>query len=460
MRKLVTLAAAPLLALLAAYAAPAAAAPVVHLPAYHRQVLPNGLTLLVLPDHRLPLVEMQLLVRAGSGDDPPGMGGLSDLTATLLRRGTTTRSARQVAEEIDFLGASLDAGADRDRTVFDMEILARNLEPSLALFADVLLHPAFDTTEFARAKAEALGRIEQRRDQPGDLANIEFVQELFGAHPYAHALDGSAETVSRLGVEDAKAYYRARYVPANCILAVVGDVEPLQIEHALTAALGGWSGPPPVPAAPPEAPHAPAAPRIVLVDKPDAVQSEIRLGCLGAPRGSPDYYALRVLDALLGGEYTSRLVTEIRVRRGLSYSPTSRENFYQGAGAAYLSMNTANKTTLETLKLALGILADLRAKPVSDDELARAKSFTTGQFPLELERPENLAAQLAAIEFFGLDPRFVDTFGSRIEAVTAADVQRVARQYFGENFLLLVVGRRAEIEEGLRTLGPVEVKGM
>jgi zinc protease len=444
---------------LVAGAAGALAGPL-KLPAHERRVLPNGLVLLIMPDHRLPLVQLHLVVKAGSAVDPSGREGLADLTATMLKRGTQSRSAAQVAEDVDFLGADLEIGADRDMTYADLEVLRRNLDQALAVFGDVLLHPAFSPPEFDRARSEVLGRITQLKDQPGDMADEKFFAELFGAHPYAHPLEGTEASVKGLTADDVRLFYRQHYRPNNCILAVVGDIEPAQAQEAVAKMLSGWERGE-VPAAPKAALPAPApGMRIVLFDKPDAVQSEIRIGGLGGPRTSPDYYLMQPADAVLGGGFTSRLTTEIRVRRGLSYSPRSRENWYKDTGVAYISVNTKNKSTMEVLKIISDITADMRDKPLSAEELERGKNYTNGLFPLRIEAPERLAGILAGIEFYGLDPKWVDGFQGKVSAATAADVQRVMRTYFRPDPLLVIVGKRAEIEKDLQTLGKVEVKPM
>ncbi|MBI5837695.1 MAG: insulinase family protein [Candidatus Eisenbacteria bacterium] len=452
---------APRLALLGLLLFPALApAGPLKLPAYERRVLPNGLVLLVMPDHRLPLVQLHLVVKSGSTADPSGKEGLADLTATLLKRGTATRTAAQVAGDVDFLGARLETGADRDQSTVDMEVLKRNLDQGLALFGEVVTRPAFAPPEFDRARSEVVGRLAQLKDQPGEMADRLFFAELFGSHPYAHPLEGTEASVKGLTADDVRLFHRRHYLPNNAILAVVGDIEAAQAEQLVTRALAGWER---GEAAAPVAGAVPPARqglRIVLVDKPDAVQSEIRIGCLGAPRRSPDYYPVQVADAILGGGFTSRLVTEIRVRRGLSYSPHSREAWYKDAGAAYVSVNTKNKSTLETLNIIFGILKDMREVPLGTEELGRGRNYTNGLFPLRIEAPERLAGVIGGIEFYGLDPKWVDGFQERVGSTSSADVLRVMKTYFCDSPLLVVVGKRAEIEKDLLTLGKVEFKPM
>jgi zinc protease len=317
-----------LLALLsaAAIAPPAGAAPAttttsapgVQLPPVTRAKLKNGLTVLILPTRRLPLVDYALVCRAGSVYDPPGKEGVAGLTADLLTQGAGARSAQQIAEDIAFVGGTLDADADAEGLDVDCEVLRKDFDTGLALFRDVIVSPTFPADAFERRQQETLGALASDKDDPGTVADRALLPFVYGKSPLAHDADGWTASVTKLTRDDIVAFHHRLVTPDNATLAVVGDVEPQAALAAIEAAFKDWkpSGTPtPIPYAPVTAGGGRA---VRIVAKPEVTQTQIRFACPGVARNHPDYFPIRVANTILGAGFTSRLVNEIRVTRGLT----------------------------------------------------------------------------------------------------------------------------------------------
>lgn len=445
-----------LLALLAA--GPASAAPL-QLPVYTRTTLSNGLVVYVMPTRRLPLVDFRMVIRAGSVSDPGGKEGLASLTADLLTQGAGARDARRIAEDIAFVGGTLEASAATEQVVLTCEVLKKDFAVGLELLRDVALAPTFPAEEFARKQDEALGAIASERDDPGSLANHELGPFLLGTSPLAHPTIGWESSVGTLTREDVAAFHGRHFRPDNAMLAVVGDVDPVAIKAALEQAFGGWKA---IGAKPGDTytavPQARGA-RVLIVNKSEVTQTQIRLACMGVPRNHPDYYPITVANTILGAGFTSRLVNEIRVVQGLTYSISSRFGMFRNGGTFRIATFTKNETLRKTIDETLKVVRDLLAAGPGEDELAKAKRYLTGQFPLGLQAPDALAAQLLDIEFYGLDPRTVETFNDRIDAVTMADCRRALKSYFCvDDLRILVVSNPELARQALEGLGPIEVK--
>jgi len=441
--------------------APAPAAVTAHplrLPPVTRVTLENGLRVLVMPSHRLPLVDFRLVARAGSVYDPPGKEGLAGLTADLLTQGAGKRGAKQIAEEIAFVGGTLDASAGTEQLVVSCEILARDYDTGLELFRDVVVSPTFPAEEFARKQAEKLGELASEKDDPSTVADNELRPFLLGTHPLGHPINGWEKSVSAIGRNDVVAFHRDLLTPGNSLLAVVGDVEPDRVVASLEEAFAAWQG-----GASPQSDYEPPPPvrgrEVLVVRKPEVTQTQIRLAAIGVPRNSPDYYAIVVANTILGGGFTSRLVNQIRVVQGLTYSIASHWPMYRNAGLYVIDTFTRNETLRKTIDATLAVVQQLVDAGPTPAELAKAKRYLTGQFPLGLQSPDALAARIADIEFYRLDPRYLETYAARIDAVPMADVRRVLKERFGvKDLRILVISDPAAAQPALEGLGPVAVK--
>jgi len=446
-------------AVLGLLAAGGAIAAPLQLPAYTRTTLDNGLVVYVMPTRRLPLVDFRLVVRTGSVSDPHGKEGLASLTADLLTQGAGTRGAQQIAGDIAFVGGTLQASAATEQVIVTCEVLKKDFAVGLELLRDVTVAPTFPAEEVARKKDEALGAIASQRDDPATVANQELGPFLLGGSPLAHPTIGWEKSVATLTREDVVAFHGRHFRPDNAMLAVVGDVEPQAVKAALEKAFAGWKangGKPgdaygPVPQA--------RNRQVLIVNKPEVTQTQIRLACMGVPRNHPDYFPITVANTILGAGFTSRLVNEIRVVQGLTYSISSRFGMFRDAGTFRIGTFTKNETLRKTIDETLKVVRDLLATGPSEEELAKAKRYLTGQFPLGLQAPDALATQLLDVEFYGLDPKYVETFSDRVNAVTMVDCRRALKSYFCVDELrILVVSNPEMARKSLEGLGPIEVK--
>lgn len=402
-----------------------------------RRVLPNGTVLLISEQHNLPIVVVQLLLDAGARRDPDGKAGLADLTADLLTEGTKRRSASEISETADFLGANIGASADADYALLSFSVLADHLDEGLDLFTDVLLQPSFPEAEVARRREATLAGLKASEDNPGYVAQRAFVQTLFRDQPYGHLVSGTPESVRRLTRKDVVAFYQANYRPERAIMAVVGDVSAADIEARLTAALRDWK---PGSTGPFVFPDAPAAPPVVETVARPITQANIILGQRGIARDNPDYYAVTVMNFILGGGgFTSRLLEDIRTKAGLAYSVSSAFSVNKAPGSFQVTMQTKTASTEDAIRRACATIAGMRAELVTEEELSGAQQYLTGSFPLRLDSNSKLAGFLVQTEYYDLGLDYADTYAQRINAVTREDVLRVARQYLHPDQMILVV---------------------
>lgn len=430
----------------------------VELPPVERAVLENGMTVLVMEDARLPLVNMRLGIWGGSASDPAGAGGLCSLTADLIRKGAGVRSAVEVAELVEFMGGELDSYAEHDYSVIEAEFLAGDFEDGLGLLGDIVLRPAFAPEEFQREKAKTLGRLEQVPDDPYDLADREFNTFLLGDHPYAHPTDGTLSSVRTIGLEHVRDYHDRFYRPQMTVLVIVGDVKQEEALTSVREVFGEWErrGEDRV-AVPTPSPG--EGGKILLIDKPDATQTQIRIGNLAVSRGHEDFLPFYVANVLFGGGFTSRLIEEIRVNRGLSYSPRSRFYSMSSGGIFVIKEYTRNEQAMETIEVTLDLVKGLRENPIPPEELAKTKSYVNGLFPLRLERPESLARELLEIEFYGLGDDYIEGFPEAVGGIGAGKLSEVARKYVAyDDLTFTIIGVASELQEPLSKYGEVEVR--
>ncbi len=430
----------------------------IQLPPVERTELENGMVVLVLNDERLPLVNMKLAVWGGSASDPEGRDGVCSLTATLVRKGAGLRTAGQIAEMVEFMGGELDSYARKDMTIVEAEFLAKDFESGISLLGDVAMRPSFAPEEFQREKARTLGVLEQIPDDPYELADREFDMFLMGGHPYAHPTNGTMRTVENLSLEDVRGYHDLYYRPQRAVLAVVGDVKADAVMKAAREVFGEWERNGEERSYPPRLPRGDER-RILLVDKPDATQTQIRIGNVAVSRADSDYVPLYVANVLFGGGFTSRLIDEIRVNRGLSYSPHSRLYAFASGGEFVIKEYTRNEQAMETVEVTMDLIRGLRDETVPAEELAKTKNYINGLFPLRLERPESLAESLLEVELYGLGEDYLEKFPEAVDAVTAETLLEVVRKYVRyDRSTFALVGVAEELREPLSKYGEVEVK--
>ncbi len=451
--------------LLAAFAAPlqdvsaaVPAAPGFRIAAPVRTVLKNGLTLLVLERHEIPLVQLQLMIRSGAAADPAGKEGTASLTASLLSRGTRNRPAQQFAEEVEFVGGSLSASAAADRSTMVGEFASRDLEVGLNLLADMVLNPAFREDEFGKeqrlAQADAIARL----DDPERVADEAFESALFGKHPYGRPVAGSKASIQAIARADVTAFYQSHYAPNNAVLVVVGDASAAQVAQRVDKYFAAWKRRTVTEARLPE-PVPIKGRTILLIDKPDATQSQIRFGNLGLRRSDPDYFPLLVGNTVLGGSFTSWLVQEVRTKRGLTYGIRSSVLTLRSSGTVFVSTFSKNPTVVETINVALDQIKRLKSGAIPAEDLDKARNFLAGIYPVRIESPEALAGQILDIELLGLDPDYINQYARRVRGVGIDAVKKAASRWMPlDDLAIVVVGPAATLKDALSAIGPVTVR--
>jgi zinc protease len=423
-----------------------------------RSRLGNGLVLLLLPSRGLPLVQMQLMIAAGARHDPPGREGVAGLTAELLSKGTTRRDGDHFADEVEFLGGALGAHAGIERSVIAGEFAARDLEKGLGLLAEMVRQPAFDPVDVARERDLLVAGIEATLDDPTAIADRAFPRWLYGAHPYGRPAGGSRTSAAAITRDDLAAFHRERYRPGGAVLILSGDFDARRAKRAVGKAFGSWKGAPPADT-PLATPAAIAGRPILLLDKPDLTQSQIRVGNVALRRGDPDWAPLAVVDAVLGGGFTSRLVNRVRVEAGLTYSIGSSVSGRSAGGSLTIATFTKNETLEQTLRLVLQIATELRAGGPTPEELDKARNYIAGQYPLSLEAPDDLAGAFLDAEFYRLERGSVGDFAQRVRAVTPEAARAVAGRWVpSADAAIVVVGPAASLKSALESIGPVTVR--
>ena len=439
-------------------------APALRLPPVQTATLPNGLTLAVVEMHKVPVVDVSLLVDAGSVDDPADLPGLATFTANMLDEGAGRRSALEISEEADFLGANLSTGASYDAAGIYLHVPGRQLGAALDLMADVVLRPTFADSEVARQRDLRRTQILQQRDQPVQMASLAFPAIVFGTqHPYGRPLNGTEASTALLSRDRVAGFYQAYYRPQNAKLLIVGDVTLAEAQRLAGERFGSWRREA-VPATP-TAPGAPAPPArtIFLVDKPGAAQSVIRIGNVGVSRSSPDFFPLEVLNTILGGSFTSRLNQNLRETHGYTYGASSQFAMRRMAGPFQAGASVQSAKTDSSLIEFMRELRRIRDQAVPQAELDKAKAYITLGLPGNFETTRGAAAEYRDLLAFDLPLDYYDTYIDHINAVTVADVQRVARQYIDlDHLAVVVVGDRAQIEAGIRALneGPIAIRDL
>jgi predicted Zn-dependent peptidase len=434
-----------------------AAPPTLRVPPITTRQLPNGLKIVVVEQHELPLTDVLLQIRNGGEADPANRTGAAALTSALLTEGTTSRSALQIADQAAYLGVRVGANSGWEQSTVSLHTPTAQLDSALALLADVALHPSFPAADLERVRKVRLTGLQQLRDRAPAIADRAYATALYGEqHPYGRPLAGTEASIAAISRADLQSFYDTYYRPNNATLLVVGDVRPDDVERRAQALFGAWArGDVPAPAN--ATAQTPTATTLVLIDKPGAAQSSFRLGGIGAPRSTKDYFALQVLNTILGGSFTSRLNQNLRETKGYTYGAGSGFSMRRMAGPFTASAEVVSAKTDSAL---IEFMKELRAirDTVPSDELAKAKRYLQLGLPEDFETTGSIAGQLLPLLTYGIPLDFYNSAVENIGAVTQADVQRVARQYVNPDKLtLVIVGDRKAIEPGLRALQPGQI---
>ena len=425
-------------------------------PVAKRMKLANGMALLVIENHALPIVAMSLLVPgAGGAADPAGKGGLASFTADLLDEGTAGMSALAIAEEEDRLGARIGTGAGVDAATISISTLAKTLEPTLELATKLITQPAFDDNELARVKGDRVTSLDLRRDRPREVAGIVLSGALYGATtPYGHPAAGVREDFKTFTGEDVKAFYKAHYTPSAMTLVVAGDVAPAALKKLLDAGLGAWKPAGAKPPGKPVATPAKLASRLLLVDRPSAAQSDVRIGLVGPARKDPRYFAFEVLRTTLGDGFTSRLTQRLREQLGITYGAGAIMDWRLQPGPFVIATAIVTPETGKGVSEIIKIVDDLATNDVPAAELDKSKQNMIRALPSLFETNAATAGAFASLALHNLPDDWYARYADSVRKVTAKDVKAVAKALVPSNKLVFaVVGDLAKVRGDLDKLG-------
>jgi zinc protease len=423
--------------------APLAPRPFV-LPTPFQTVLPNGLKVVVIEDKRLPLVNFQLAIPGGEVWEPKDSLGITSMVTGLLKEGTKTRSSKQIAQEIENIGGSIFAGASDDNTTVSASALSKYSSEILKLMADVTLNPSFPENEIKLGKDNLIQGLEAQRATPSFLANEAYSKIIWGEHPYS-VVSPTKETISSITRDKLVRYHKQAMIPNNAVLVIVGSVDKAKITAEVKALFGGWQkGPNFVTKFP--APPTRTEKTLTIIDRPGSSQSTITMGNLAIERNSPDYFPMLVLNQVYGGGASARLFMNIREAKGYTYGAYSDFDTRRMAGSFGASSDVRNEVTGASLKEFFFEMNRLRTEPVPAKELTDTKSYLTGVFPLQMETQNGLLGQFMNIQLNSLPANYLQTYRDKINAVTAADIQRVANKYVQQDKIaMVIVGDTSEI---------------
>lgn len=428
--------------------------PPLKLPSIQRAALSNGLGIMLVEHHELPVVQMQLVICSGSSLDPAGKSGLALLTAQMADEGTTKRDALKIADDLDFIGANLSVGSSDDATFASLLTIKEHLAAALDIYADVIQNASFPATEWDRIKKSHLAGLLAQKDQPATVASNVFAKITYGSdHPYGNPSQGTEASVGAITLDDLKSYYETHYKPNNGTLIVVGDVTMKEIRPLIEKHLGGWKkGTAPKPAFS-KAPTVDAT-RIFLIDKPEAAQSEIRIGHVGTSRSTKDYFALTVLNTILGGQFSSRINMNLRESKGYTYGARSQFVMIKEAGPFVASSAVRTNVTDSSVIEFMSELRKIVAEDVTSQELEFAKNSLIRRQAQTFETPGQIAGQLMNLVLYDLPDSYFNNYVQEFETIAVADVRKAARAYIHpDKSNIVIVGDVAAIRGGLEQLG-------
>jgi zinc protease len=428
--------------------------PRISLPAIQKTMLSNGLAVWLVERHELPIVAFNLIINAGAERDPLSTPGLSSMTAALVDEGTTSRSALEIADRLDYLGATLTIRSSFDGTFATLSTLRKHLDEALQVYGDVMTNPVFPQAEFDRQRKQRLASLLQQKDQPGTIASLAFNRIAYGSqHPYGNDPSGTPRSLEALTRDDLLTFYRSYYRPNNATMIVVGDAPMKEIKARLENIFGGWTSAPipsdtlsPVP--PSRERH------VYMVDKPGAAQSEIRIGAPALARSTPDYFPVTLMNRILGGQFSSRLNLNLREKRGFTYGARSAFSFTRQPGPFVASAAVTTAKTDSAINEFLYEIDLMHRDGATPQELDFVKKGLTGNFVLGFETNSQIAGALSTIALYGLSDDYYEHYVERLNAVDVADVKRVARRYLDSSRMNVVfVGDLSVVRKDVEKMG-------
>lgn len=418
--------------------------------------LENGLKYLVIPDNKLPLVQVRVIFNGGARLDPPKNQGLTYLTTQLLLKGTTKRTAQQIAEEFEFLGSTIDAATNYDYSLISTEFLKYNLETGMNILAEIITSPAFDGKEIDKEKEKLISELKSSLENPSYIANQFFNRLIFEGHPYSNSIKGTIKQIDDISARQVRNHYKNYFVPNETTIILYGAVDRKEAETLIKNLFSNWQKGNQI-----KLEDRPANKlintKIVLVNKPGLTQAQIRVGNIGINQTNPDEIPISIVNTILGDGFTSRLVEEIRVKRSLTYGASSSFQKLQQSGKFLISTFTKNETVNEVIKIILDELQKLQQSGVSDWEINKAKNYIIGELSRQFQSPEGFVDYLTQIVFYQKDLEFLTKFSEKIKSTPKEKIRKVINEYFPvKDVLILVVGDANKIKSQLEKFGEVQ----
>ncbi len=417
------------------------------LPKIQKTVLLNGLNVMLVEHGELPVLQMQFVFQTGATSDPLDKPGIANLTMRLLDAGTKKRTALEIAEEIDYIGASLNASTGYDGSFVNVLTLKKHLSKVLEIVSDVIQNPTFPQSEFDRIKKEVLTNLLQQKDRPEVIVGKVFSRVMYGdKHPYGNAVDGTDASVNEIKIEDVKKFYEKYFYPNNATLIVVGNTKLAELKTVLEKHLSTWKSK--------EIPFT-AAPKvdgdirtgIFMVDKPKAAQSQIRVGAIGVSRSTPDYFALEVMNMILGGNFNSRLNWNLREQKGYTYGVRSGFTYRKEAGPFSASGGFKSNVTDSCVSEILNEIKKMKESDVTEDELIFAKNGLVRALPRLFETPAQISNQLANLALYNLPDDYFNTYIPNIDKITVKDIRNVSEKYLNPDKMAVVIVGDVELNK-------------
>lgn len=413
-----------------------------------KEKLPNGLTVLYVERHELPIVMATMLIKASPLQENAEKGGTAYITSKMLSEGTETRKATDISREIDFIGASLDTAVNDDFTTVSLSVLKKDVDKGFDLFSDCVLHPSFPADELVRKKELLKGSLKQKEEDPSFVASKEFAKDIFEDFPYGRLVEGTLQSIGAIERADVLNFYGSFYRPENAILTVVGDLSREELDKLLNRSFALWktTGADNGSTVDPKLPPVLKGPRVEVIDR-DVTQASILFGYVGIARDNPDYYAVQVMNYIFGGGgFSSRLMKVIRDEMGLTYSINSFFAATKYPGRFEVEVQTKNESAGRVIDEMLKQMRLMKAESISNQELQDAKDYLIGSFPRRLETVRKTADFIAAVQYYRLGDDYIDRYKDYVAKVTKEDVHRVARKYLDdENYVLVIVGNKKKL---------------
>lgn len=425
------------------------------LPPYQKFQLKNGLTVYLMEQHDVPLINVSVILPAGAIYDGE-KAGLASLTSTALKHGTRKYSKTKLDEELDFIGASVNTFASKESAGLSASFATKDQQQVMDIIKELLTAPIFDTTEFTKEKKRTLVRLEQAKESPRSVIPSYFDKLLYGDHVYGNIISGTIGTVSKLTAADLATFYKANYVPKGSAIAIAGDFNSAQMKTTITKLFSNWSGKQAESNLASKPINKPTTNRVLLVNKDDAKETTFYIGSPGISRNNPDFVSVEVVNTLFGGRFTSMLNDELRVNTGLTYGANSRFVPLKNGGSFYISTFTAGKSTEPAIDKALEVLKRLHETGVDEQSLTSAKNYVKGQFPPRYETSAQLAGLLTQMYWYGFDESFINNFQKNVDGLTLAKAKEIITKYFPQDKLQFVlVGKAADIKKIAEKYGTV-----